>query len=471
VNYVSYSFAILFLTVFVCRLTLGRRKIERSYVGVLLVASLVFYAWHVPLYLVVLLANSLIDYASGRALARPAASAARRRAILAASVTANLSMLGFFKYAGFGLSIARDVAAQAGFSPAIPEIELVLPIGISFYTFQSMSYTIDVYRGRLAPLGDYRSFLLFIAFFPQLVAGPIVRATEFVPQLPRIRRPHLQVINEGLFLVSGGYFLKMVCADNLAVFVNRDWHLGYGEGVDSGILLWLSVMFGAQIFCDFAGYSHIARGLALLLGFRLPVNFNAPYIAGSFQNFWERWHITLSSWLRDYLYTSLGGNRISRGRTYVNLMVVMLLGGLWHGAAFTFIAWGAIHGVALAIERGLGLQGRGRTRPVAVRVMWALVVQAVVLVAWIFFRSEHLAGAWQFCRNIAALEFGLPSDAVWAGSLFLLPIVVIHLWRLGEERGLIGALRPSHKAALTGVLLVLTATSYGPTNAFIYFQF
>jgi alginate O-acetyltransferase complex protein AlgI len=279
------------------------------------------------------------------------------------------------------------------------------------------------------------------------------------------------VFNEGMFLMAGGYFLKMVCADNIAVFVNQHWHRGYQQGADSGLMMWLVVMFSAQIFCDFAGYSSIARGLALLLGFRLPTNFNAPYIAGSFQNFWERWHITLSSWLRDYLYIPFGGNRRSRLRTYVNLLTVMVLGGQWHGAAFTFIAWGAIHGIALAIERALGLQQRGGRLPVVFRIAWGLGVQLVVLVAWVFFRSEGIAGAWQFCRNLVALESAAATAEMWFGSLFLLPPLFLHVWRFVEERAVVAPLGPRGKAVLTAVFVFLIATCYGPTNAFICFQF
>ena len=469
-NFVSYSFAALFLIVFACRLLFGRRKVERPYLAVLLVSSLIFYGWHVPEYLTVLLLSAAIDFVAARALGRrldPKDPA--RRWILAVSLASNLGLLAFFKYANFALATATDVAEAAGLRPAMPTFDLLLPMGISFYTFQSMSYTIDVYRRHLKPLANFWAFLLYISFFPQLVAGPIVRAVEFLPQLPRVRRVHLRVINEGLFLLTGGYFLKMVCADNIAVFVNTHWDAGYQPGANSGALLWLAVMFGAQIFCDFAGYSNIARGLALMLGFRLPINFNAPYIAGSFKNFWERWHITLSSWLRDYLYVSLGGNRISRARTYINLMTVMVLGGLWHGAAWTFVVWGTLHGGALAVERALGLHRVG-INP-AVRVMWWVVVQALVLVAWIFFRSDNLAGAWQFVRNIAVLEFSAPNDVTRFGSWFLLPPMAMHLWRLLEEKRVVPALAGYGKAALTGVFVLLILAAYGPTNAFIYFQF
>jgi alginate O-acetyltransferase complex protein AlgI len=475
VNFVSASFVVLFLLVFACRLTIGRRKTEGPYVAVLLISSLVFYGWHVPVFLSILLISALVDYVAALALGRvPAHEPGTRRKrqwILAVSLASNLGLLAVFKYGNFALDTTAAVARQAGFNPAMPELDLLLPMGISFYTFQSMSYTIDVYRGHLAPLRSFSAFLLFISFFPQLVAGPIVRAVEFLPQMPRVRRLHLMVVNQGLFLLTSGYFLKMVCADNLATYVNDHWSAGYEPGADSGLLIWLAVMFAAQIFCDFAGYSNIARGLALLLGYRLPINFNSPYIAGSFQNFWERWHITLSRWLRDYLYVSLGGNRISRVRTYVNLMTVMVLGGLWHGAAFTFIAWGALHGGALAVERALGLQQRNRPRGALVAVSWWVVVQAVVLVAWVFFRSETLAGAWQFLRNMAALEFGGANEVMAVGSLFLLPPLAMHLWRLMEEHRVVRPPAVYQKAVLTGVMIFLILTTYGSTNAFIYFQF
>jgi D-alanyl-lipoteichoic acid acyltransferase DltB (MBOAT superfamily) len=470
VNFVSYSFAVLFVVVFACRLILGRRKIERPYLGILLVSSLVFYGWHVPEYLAVLLLSAAIDYVAARALGRrPDAPDRWRRTVLAASLATNLGLLAFFKYANFTLSSAASLAEAAGFQPAMPRLDVLLPMGISFYTFQSMSYTIDVYRRRLAPMTNFPAFLLYISFFPQLVAGPIVRAVEFLPQLPRVRRVRLGVVNEGLFLIAGGYFLKMVCADNIAVFVNEHWDAGYEPGANSVALFWLACMFGAQIFCDFAGYSNIARGLALMLGFRLPINFNAPYIAGSFKNFWERWHITLSSWLRDYLYVSLGGNRISRVRTYVNLLTVMVLGGLWHGAAWTFVVWGTLHGAALAVERALGLHRVDIHW--AGRVMWWVVVQTIVLVTWIFFRSDDVAGAWQFILNIAALEYAAPNEVMRFGSWFLVPPLLMHAWRLLEERGLVPAVTGYGKAALTGILIFFIVAAYGPTNAFIYFQF
>ena len=458
--------------------------------------SYVFYGWANPLFVLLLLVSTLIDYACGLAIARAHADAGLARAAgpavteggidprrqpraarvaLAVSLASNLSLLGFFKYFNFGVDNLNAIAGLTGLEAMRLDsvLRVTLPLGISFYTFQSMSYTIDVYRGVLDPLRSFRDFLLYIAFFPQLVAGPIVRATEFLPQMARVRRPRLQVVNEGLFLMLSGFFLKMVCADNIAGVVDAHWGQGYAPGASAPTLVVLTLLFSGQIFCDFAGYSNIARGLALLLGYRLPVNFKAPYIAGSFKNFWERWHITLSSWLRDYLYVSLGGNRVSSRRTYVNLMLVMLLGGLWHGAAWTFVAWGALHGASLAVERALGLERARAGHWTALRrVAWFGVVQVTVLVTWILFRSATLGGAWQFLVNIATwASTGPVPDEVLRATVFLLPVVALHAWRWLEERGTLAPLAAVPRAALAGAMSVAIVMAYGSTNAFIYFQF
>lgn len=472
-SFVSWAFAALFLLVFAARLTIGRRKIEPAYVGVLLAASVIFYAWHIPAYIVILVTSAGVDYVAALALARaPMAAVAQRRWILGVSLGVNLGLLGFFKYASLLNDAVARAARVAGIEVPIAEASIVLPMGISFYTFQSMSYTIDVYRGLLAPIRSFKHFFLYIIFFPQLVAGPIVRATEFLPQMSRPRRLRLKVFYEGVWLIIVGFFLKMVCADNLAVYVDEYWHVGYEARANAAFNVWLTLMFSGQIFADFAGYSSIARGLAYLLGYRLPLNFNAPYIAGSLKNFWERWHITLSSWLRDYLYVPLGGNRLGRVRTYVNLMLVMVLGGLWHGAAYTYIVWGAIHGVALAIERALGLQSdRGAGRFAVVRLGWFLVTQAVVLAAWVFFRSSSFDNAAAFLGNIAVLDFRPPNDMMWVGMLFLLPIAVHHAWAWAEERGTVSRPTPPVRAALAAAMVYGIVTLYAGTSAFIYFQF
>ncbi|MGE0813872.1 MAG: MBOAT family protein [Vicinamibacterales bacterium] len=470
-NFVSWVFVALFLVTLAARLTIGRRKTEPAYTAVLLAASLVFYGWHVPPYLVVLLASSTLDYLVGGMLGRlPPERSGMRRACLTASVVSNLGLLGFFKYGNFALSAGESLAGLAGFSPRLPELHLVLPMGISFYTFQTLSYTIDIYRGRLAPVSSFSRFLLYISFFPQLVAGPIVRATEFLPQMPRPRRLRLPVLYHGLWLLILGFFLKMVCADNLAAYVDEFWERGSRPGMDATFPLWLALMFSGQIFADFCGYSTIARGLAYLLGYRLPLNFDAPYIAGTFKNFWERWHITLSRWLRDYLYIPLGGNRGSRARTALNLMLVMVLGGLWHGAAYTFIVWGAIHGTCLAVERALGLQ-RHVPRPLAVRAAWFVVVQAAVLVAWILFRSDTLAGAGRFLANIAVGEWRAPDLWMLQALAFLAPVVALHAHTWLLERGRAARLGPAVRAVVAALMLYGIITLHGGTADFIYFQF
>ena len=469
-NFVSWAFALLFAVVMLARLTIGRRHNEAPFLGVLLVASLVFYAWHIPAYLLVLVASSSIDYVAARAIHAAPPGAPSRRRWLVASLVSNLGLLGVFKYGDFLLRALEDAGAVADVDVRMPALGLVLPMGISFYTFQALSYTIDVYRGRLAPIRAYGRFLLFITFFPQLVAGPIVRATEFLPQMPRPRHLTRQAFHQGAWLLVLGFFLKMVCADNLAAYVDEYWDRGMREGTSATFALWLGVMFSGQIFADFCGYSTIAQGLGYWLGYRFPENFNAPYIAASFKNFWERWHITLSRWLRDYLYLPLGGNRGSRTRTMVNLLTVMLLGGLWHGAAYTFIAWGAIHGLCLAVERLLGLH-RASSRPWFVAAAWAVVVQAAVLVAWVFFRSPTIGGAWTFLVNVATGPWVAPETWMLGALGFLAPLVMLHAWTWTVERAPRLTLAPPLRAVLAAAMAYAILTAHGGTSEFIYFQF
>lgn len=468
-TFVSWAFAALLAVVMVARVTVGRRHHEPAFMAMLLAASLVFYAWHIPIYLLVLIASSTVDYAAARGIAATTARPVRRR-WLVASLVANLGLLAYFKYGDFVVRSAEDLAGLGGVDLRLPDLGIVLPMGISFYTFQALSYTIDVYRGLLTPVRDYGRYLLFITFFPQLVAGPIVRATEFLPQMSRTRRLHLQAFHQGAWLIVLGFFLKMVCADNLAAYVDEYWDRAMQPGASATFALWVGVMFSGQIFADFCGYSTIAQGLGYWLGYRFPENFNAPYIATSFKNFWERWHITLSRWLRDYLYVPLGGNRGTRARTAVNLLLVMLLGGLWHGAAYTYVAWGAIHGLCLAVERGLGLQ-RPAPRPWFVTVAWAVVVQAAVLVAWVFFRSPTIGGATTFVGNLVTGAWDAPPEWMLQSTLFLLPLVVLHAWTWACEQAPVVVLAPAARAMLAAVMAYAILTAHGGTSEFIYFQF
>jgi len=313
-SFVSFSFLVLFGVVLGIRLTIGRRKTEPAYLAALICASTLFYSWHIPVYIVLLLGSTQVDFIAARRIALEPPGSVWRRAALVVSLVLNLGVLCFFKYAGFLLEQISRPLAWLGVTPVLPHFDLALPLGISFYTFQSMSYTIEVYRGRQRPVSSFWQLFFFVGFFPQLVAGPIVRARDFLYQIARKRRVNFRVVSEGGFLIIRGFFLKMVCANHLAPFVDYVFSRARTE-TNSTVLLLGAVLFGCQIFCDFAGYSSIARGVAYVLGFRLPVNFNNPYLARTFSEFWTRWHITLSQWLRDYLYVPLGGNRISQGRT------------------------------------------------------------------------------------------------------------------------------------------------------------
>jgi D-alanyl-lipoteichoic acid acyltransferase DltB (MBOAT superfamily) len=349
-SFVSYSFGLLFLAIFFVRMALDPVRHKGAYLAAVIVASFVFYAWLVPAYVLVLLTTSGVDYLAAARMPALAPGSGGRKALLVVSLAVNLGMLAFFKYFDFAAGNVVALLQTFGLRLSPPHLELALPLGISFYTFESMSYTIDVYRDRIQPVRRLRDYVLFIGFFPHLVAGPIVRARDFLYQIERTRRPRLRVVTYGAYLMIRGFFLKLVVADNLATIVDAHWPRAGAENANASLTLAIAVMFGLQILCDFDGYTSIARGGAYILGFRLPVNFRAPYLAGTFRSFWQRWHITLSRWLRDYLYVPLGGNRGSRLRTYANLLTVMLLGGLWHG--------GELH--LPRVGRAARLRARGR---------------------------------------------------------------------------------------------------------------
>ena len=465
-SFASITFLVFFLIVLGLRLLIGRDSRTSIYLAALLVASLVFYAWHVPMYVAILLVNTAVDYVVARAMNGERNS--RRRLLLTISIVVNLGLLCFFKYAAFLSGTLESLFALPMNATFFERI--ILPMGISFYTFQSMSYTIDVYRGRLQPLDSFWKFLLYVSFFPQLVAGPIVRATGFLYQFTRRRRPNVQVWTQGIYLIIRGFFLKLVVADNIAGWVDASWSQGAEHGYSSSAAFTLGLLFCFQIFADFAGYSSIARGLALMLGFRLPLNFDSPYLASTFSGFWKRWHISLSSWLRDYLYIPLGGNRGTAIRTGFNLMVVMVLGGLWHGAGFAFIVWGAIHGVALVIERVVGLHRRDRVPPWLVRIAWYGVVQLTVLVAFIFFRSETLEQGGSLVANLFAFRFEGFSGLAPA-LVFLIPPVAMHVRTLLRETGCCAGPGPREKAFWSAIMLALTLIWYATPATFIYFQF
>ncbi len=314
----------------------------------LLAASYVFYGWWDWRFLSLILLSSVVDFVCGGMLDQSRGrerSVRSRRGILGLSVAMNLGLLGFFKYFGFFVESAQALLGSFGLPWGLDSLEIGLPVGISFYTFQTMSYTIDVYRGKMTSTRRLDDFMLFVAFFPQLVAGPIERASHLLPQIEKPRHATAEEFCSGAELLLVGAFFKMVVGDNMAPYVNTVFHSSDPGGASVALA---SVAFAFQIYADFAGYSLIARGVARMLGFDIAANFWVPYISRSPSEFWRRWHISLSSWLRDYLYISLGGNRRGQWKTYRNLCLTMLLGGLWHGASWTFVAWAHSTGCCLS---------------------------------------------------------------------------------------------------------------------------
>lgn len=386
----SWLFIAFFVLVYGLYLALLRKhKLQNA---MLLIASYAFYGWWDWRFLGLIFASTAIDYLVGAALER-ATTQRKRKALLLVSLTSNLGTLGFFKYFNFFADSAQQLLGTLGLSADPITLKIILPVGISFYTFQTLSYTIDIYRGRLKPIQSPLSFALYVAFFPQLVAGPIERAKHFLPQIMQRRTITAAQVDAGLYLILWGFFKKVVISDNLAIMVDPVFS---GEQTIGGIsVVAASIAFAFQIYCDFSGYSDIARGLCKLMGFDLMVNFRLPYFAISPSDFWRRWHISLSTWLRDYLYIPLGGNRCSALRTYANLMITMLLGGLWHGASWTFVMWGAFHGLILVAYRffapnidALPLWGSlGR----AVRTLSLMALMFLLtLIGWLLFRAESV---------------------------------------------------------------------------------
>jgi alginate O-acetyltransferase complex protein AlgI len=466
VSFPTIEFAAFFVVVFVISWALMPHP--RAWRPFILVASYVFYGWIDWRWVMLLIASSVVNTLAARVISQSDSQEARKRALTAAIVF-DLGLLGVFKYLGFFVSEVDGAFDAIGLGSPLPLVQIVLPIGISFFTFQAISYVVDVYRGetKAASLGDVA---ILQAFFPHLIAGPIVRANELLPQLRTPRDPRTVLAGPGLFLIAGGLIKKTVVADELArnvvdpVFNDPAAH--------SGLEVLLAIYgFAAQIYCDFSGYTDMAIGVALLLGFQLPQNFNRPYLALSLQDFWRRWHMTLSRWLRDYLYIPLGGNRDGERRTYRNLMLTMLLGGLWHGASFTFVLWGGIHGTALSVERWA--RGRWEGFHMPALLAW-LITFHVVCLAWIFFRSPDLSTAFAMLGGVFA---GGPSPLVTV-PMVLLTVAAIGLqavpgsaWERAE--GWLVTRPVAAQGVALGLLIVVADAAVGQEGVapFIYFQF
>jgi alginate O-acetyltransferase complex protein AlgI len=421
----SYTFLFQFLPATVLAFAAARLHSPRAGIMVLAVASLVFYAAWRPVYLLLLLASIAVNFSLGLRME----DRLRRRAIGTFGVALNLALLCYFKYTNF---IFDSINTMTG--APLPFFNIVLPLGISFFTFQQIAYLVDVMRGARVER-DIVSYTLFVSFFPHLIAGPLVHHAEMIPQFKRGRTSRSAVLAaRGLAIFAAGLFKKVVIADNLAQFVSPVFaHLDAGGSVTTPWAWLATLAYTLQIYFDFSGYSDMAIGLALLFGIRLPVNFRSPYRASSIIEFWRRWHITLSRFLRDYLYIPLGGNRLGEQRRYINLMVTMLLGGLWHGAGWNFLVWGGLHGAYLSINH-LWRGWRGGDKPgavtgfVATGVSWVITFAAVVI-AWVFFRARTMAGAWQMLGGLFGFEAGSSAYAS-SGILRLMDLPVL----VGQER-------------------------------------
>ncbi len=389
----SLSFLVFFFIVFFCYWFLLKNNLKLQNIF-LLICSYVFYGWWDWRFLSLLIGSSLIDYAIGLQMGK-STDKSKRKKLLLISLISNLGTLFFFKYYNFFIESFAEVVTALGFTPNIPTLSIILPVGISFYTFQTLSYTIDVYKNEIKPSQDIIAFCTFVTFFPQLVAGPIERAKHLLPQFYVKREFDYNYASSGAKLILFGFFKKMVIADKVAVLVNTVYNNPHDyEGAP---MVLATFLFAFQIYCDFSGYSDIAIGTGRILGFDLMTNFRRPYYAKSISEFWTRWHISLSTWFKDYIYIPLGGNRVSKSRWSFNIFLTFLISGLWHGASWTFIVWGVFHGLILILERF--------TKPIRERIAalikWkfllnslsVLITFSIVCIGWIFFRANSIQDA------------------------------------------------------------------------------
>jgi len=474
----TVEFALFFVVVFALAWALAGRPGLRHLV--LLAASYFFYGWWNWRFCFLLAFASLVAWAAGLMLAREA-HAGRRKWIVGLSCAVLLGVLGLFKYYGFFVDSFLPLLDAAGLSRDRLLMQIVLPVGISFYTFQAISYVVDVYRGDVSARRSPVDIMLYISFFPQLVAGPIVRAAHFLPQLDRAPVLTRRAILFGLTLCIVGLFKKLVVANYLAADL-VDPVFFDPSARNAAELLAGIYGYAVQIYCDFSGYSDIAIGTAALLGFHFLPNFRQPYRAASLREFWRRWHISLSQWLRDYLYKPLGGSRFGRWSTYRNLFLTMLLGGLWHGAAWTFVAWGALHGAGLALERMAGIpddDGRaGPDRNERRRTLgwWlrVLVTFHIVCAGWILFRSQSFSAALDYFAGFARPGWG--GDTITAFSLALIVLTLAFQFTPGKlAYAIVGRLvrRPLWMAGAAFAVCLLLIDWLAPPGVapFIYFQF
>ena len=462
--FASGVFLYYFLPVFLALYYLSPRYLK-SYV--IAVASYLFYGWWRPDFVILMLISTVVDYTCGEYITKAHEAGRKGKQWLIVSLVVNLGLLGYFKYVNFGIDSLNILLDSCGISP-VRWMDVVLPVGISFYTFQTMSYTIDVYRGTSPPVRNFRDFMCYVAMFPQLVAGPIVRYNTIADQL-HTRDHTTEKFFRGILFFQCGLAKKVLIADTLGYVANQ----AFDGTVQSMIDSWMGVVaYAFQIFFDFSGYSDMAIGLGFMMGFRFPINFNQPYRAVSITDFWRRWHISLSSFLRDYLYMPLGGNRKGSVRTYVNLSITMLLGGLWHGAAWNFIVWGAYQGFWLVIERLFGKRSLYGRAPRWIQIGLTFIV---ALFGWVFFRAPDLAAAGAFFKAM----FGLGPCPLASLGLEIRPLhyimaatAVLWTWGAPSTQVLIPRIRASHILLVQIVFIITILHMHFQDHVpFLYYQF
>ncbi len=469
----SLTFVIFFLVVVGCHYAPLPWRMKKFN---LLIFSYLFYAAWNPPFILLLWASTIVDWWMAKLIFREQRPARRKR-LLVVSLALNLGMLSYFKYGAFALKNWAALMGTIGVVYTPPAWDIVLPIGISFYTFVTLSYTLDVYLKRAKPGNSFLDFALFVTYFPHLVAGPIVRPIDLIPQFARPRVATRALFLWGLALITLGLFQKVVVADAILSPVANDV---FGAANPLPPLdAWAGVVaFSGQIFADFAGYSTCAIGVSLCLGFSLPMNFRYPYAAIGFSDFWRRWHISLSTWLRDYLYIPLGGNRHGHWQTYRNLMITMLLGGLWHGANWTFVVWGGLHGAYLSTERFLRARygWEGEPSGLASRLLLALGTFGLICITWVFFRAPDFSAAGHLLRDMVGLSLAAPpiiaTVPLALAATAMAAMLTLH-WRMRDVD--LEDLVARQPAWLTGAVIGVMATAVilaqGEGGAFIYFQF
>lgn len=473
----SLDFAIFFPVVFILYWLVSQKLFLRNLL--ILIASYVFYGWWDWRFLFLIVISSIVDFIVGQKLYK-AENLKKRKGLLIISLAVNLGFLVYFKYMNFFIETFVDSFRLFGKELEVSTLNIILPVGISFYTFQTLSYTIDIYRKQLEPTKDWLAFFSFVAFFPQLVAGPIERASHLLPQFYKTYKFNYNLVKSGLLLMAFGLFKKMVIADRAAILVNQVYnnptdYYGYET-------ILATILFAFQIYCDFSGYSDIAIGAARTMGFDLMKNFDSPYFSKSITEFWRRWHISLSTWFRDYVYIPLGGSRNGKYRTYANLFIVFLVSGLWHGAAMTFVIWGGIHGVFIVVEKALTTFRMTifKQRNVLNYFIALPFTFFIVCFAWIFFRANNFSDAILIINNSLQIKdtqniFNLGVEKTELNLLFIMVVLLLCFELFHKNYNAIKQLNrlfiPVRYTVYCLIIIVLIVFREVSISEFIYFQF